>query len=110
MLNLSISPPLVRHTSRAKRSTFQEADMARQHTSSQRPKSIVRAALVGLGLVLLFGKLDGPAPQLTNLLGTAARETLELLPSLVPAAWQALEAYAFDHLRFSPCPLEMLIS
>lgn len=68
------------------------------------------AALVGLGLVFLFGKLDVPAAQLTNLLGTAAREALELLPHFLPAAWQALQAYAFDHLRFSPCPLQMLIS
>src|ERR1700686_874685 len=59
--------------------TAQEADMARQHTSSQALKAIVGAALVGLGLVILFGKLDGPAVQLTNLLAAAAREALELL-------------------------------
>jgi hypothetical protein len=44
---------------------------------------------------------------MTNLLGAAARTTLELL---VPAAWQALQAYAFDHQGFSPCPLHMLLS
>jgi hypothetical protein len=42
-------------------------------------KAIVGAALVGLGFVILFGKLDGPATQLTNLLAAAAREALELL-------------------------------
>lgn len=85
--------------------------MARQHTSSRSFQSIAGAVLVGLGLVILFGKLDEPAaPLMTNLLGTAARETLELLPSFVPAAWQALQAYALDHLRFSPCPLQMLVS
>ena len=40
--------------------------------------SIVGAALVGLGLDVLFGKLDGPAAQWANLADTAARETLGL--------------------------------
>src|SRR6266550_1617751 len=40
--------------------------------------SVVAAALVGLGLDVLFGKLDEPAAQLANLAGTAARETLGL--------------------------------
>ena len=62
--------------------------MAKQRTTSQSLKSIAGAAVVGLGLVILFGRLDGPATQLTNLVGTAARGTLELLPYFVPAAWQ----------------------
>jgi len=84
--------------------------MARQHKFPQSLKSIVGAALVGLGLIILFGKLDGPAAQLTNLLGVAARETLELLPPFVPAAWQALQTYAFDQRPFSPCAVQMLVS
>ena len=84
--------------------------MATQQTSLQTLKSILGAALVGLGLVILFGKLDGPAVPLTNLLAAAAREALELLPSIVPAAWQALQAHAFNHLAPSPCPLQMLVS
>jgi len=40
--------------------------------------SAVAAALVGPVLDVLFGKLDGPAAQLANLAGTAARETLGL--------------------------------
>jgi len=35
--------------------------MARQHTTPQSLISIVEAALIALGLVILFGKLDGPA-------------------------------------------------
>jgi hypothetical protein len=84
--------------------------MARQHTTSQSRKSIVGAAVVGLGLLILFGKLDGPAAQVTNLLGTAAREALGLLPTVVPAAWQALQVYTFDHQGFSLCALQMLAS
>ena len=81
--------------------------MARQHKSTQRLRSIAGAAVIGLGLVLLFGKIDGPAAQLTHLLGTAGSGALDLLPYFVPVA---LQAYAFDHLRFSPCALHMLVS
>ncbi len=85
--------------------------MARRHPTSHRLISIVGAAVVSLGLVILFGKVDGPAARLmTNLLGAAARTTLELLLSLVPSAWQVLQAYAFDHQQLSLCPLQMLVS
>ena len=85
--------------------------MARQHTTSQSLISIVGAALVPLPLVVLFEKLDGRAARLmTNLLCAAARTALELLLSLVPAAWQALQASAFDHQWFSLCPLQTLAS
>jgi hypothetical protein len=84
--------------------------MARQQKNSQILKSIVGAALVGLALVILIAKLDAPSALLTSLLGSGAREALELAPSTFPAAWQALKAYAFDHLQSSPCPLQMLVS
>jgi hypothetical protein len=82
--------------------------MEKRHTSSQ-IKSILGAALAGFGLVIVFRKLDGPALHLTDLLGVAVRETLELLLSFVPAACQALQAH-FDHREYSPCPLQMLVS
>ena len=51
--------------------------MARQRTTSQSLISIVPAALVALGLVILFGKLDEPAARLmTSFAGTAARTAL----------------------------------
>jgi hypothetical protein len=85
--------------------------MARQQTTSQGLISIVGAAPVALGLAILCGKLDGPATRLmTNLLGADARTVLELLRALVPAAWQALQPYAFDHQWSFPCPLRMLVA
>jgi hypothetical protein len=84
--------------------------MARQRTNSQNLKSIVGAAVIGLGLVILLVNLDGPATELTSFLGAAARGSLELLPCLVPAAWHALQVFAFDHFRVSPCPFEALLS
>ena len=83
--------------------------MARKHTTLKSLVSIVGAAVVALGLVILFGKLDGPATRLmTNLLGAAARTALELLLSHVPLAWQALQGYAFDHQGPSACPLQIV--
>src|SRR5260370_37000336 len=84
--------------------------MARQHKNSRALKSIMEAALAGLVLVFLFGKLDGPSVQLTTLLCVAESKALELLPSIVPAGWQALQAYAFDHQRSFACPLQTLVS
>ena len=74
--------------------------MARQQTTSLSLISIMGAALVALGLAILFGNLVGPAVPATT--------ALDLLLSLVPAAWRAFEAFAFDHQWFSPCPLQML--
>jgi hypothetical protein len=85
--------------------------MARQHTTSQRLISMVRPAVVSLGFVILFGTLNKPAARLmTNLLGAAARTALEFLLSVVPTAWQALQAYAFDYQWVSPCPFQLLVS
>jgi hypothetical protein len=84
--------------------------MARQRTTSRSVKSIAGAAVIGLGLVILFVQLDGPATALTSFLGAAARGTLELLPCFALAAWHALQVFAFDHFRLSPCPLETLLS
>jgi hypothetical protein len=82
--------------------------MAR-HTTSQTLISIVGAAVAGPGLVMV-GKLDGLACQWISLLGAIARQALMLLPSLLPTAWQVLQAYVFGHLPPSSSPLEMSVS
>jgi hypothetical protein len=84
--------------------------MARQRATSPSLKSIMGAALVGPGLVMAIGKLAGPACQLVSLLGAIARDALMLLPSLLPTAWQVLQAYVFGHPLLSSCPLEVLVS
>jgi hypothetical protein len=81
--------------------------MARQHTTPQNLVAIVEAALVSLGFVVLFAKLDGPAARwMPDVLSAAAKTALQLLLSLVPAAWHVLQAYAVDH----HCPLQLLVS
>ena len=82
--------------------------MANQHTTPQTTKRIVRAILIGLALVILVVSLDQSATQLTNHLGTVARDAIALLPSLVLTAWQASQPSA--HHEFSLCALQMLLS
>jgi hypothetical protein len=79
--------------------------MTKQHQFLSNLKSVVRAALIALGLAILFGKVDGPAAQLTNLLGTAACEVLKLMAYLLPAVWRA-----FGIQPATPCPVQMLAS
>jgi hypothetical protein len=84
--------------------------MARQRTRAQSLKSIAGAAVVCLGIFVVFGNLNRAVPQLSNLLCGAAGKVLGLLPSIIPGAWGALQDYAFDHHRLSECLLQMLLS
>ncbi len=84
--------------------------MGRQQATLQNVKSITAAALVGLGLAILVGKLGGPAAQVDSTLSCVARETVGLLPYVVPAVLGALRSYVFDHQGFSPCHLQILVS
>ncbi len=84
--------------------------MGRQQATLENLKSIAAVALVGLGLAILLGKLGGSAAQVDSILSCVARETMGLLPYIVPAAWRALQSYVFDHQGFSPCHLQMLVS
>ena len=107
--HLSISAGLVRHTNE-NRKGIREAVMARQHRTSGSLQSIAGGALVGLGLHIWFGNLQGVASQLTHLLGTSSGETLGLAPLVIVAAAQAGRVYASDHLGFFLEALRMLVS
>lgn len=83
--------------------------MAKQNTRFQSLKSIAGAAIAWLGVFGLFGNLDRAVSQFSNLLCGAVREGLGLMPSVAPVAWQAMQAYAFDH-HLLECLLQMLLS
>jgi hypothetical protein len=76
--------------------------MTRHHTPSQTLKSIAGSALVGPGLFILFGSLDGAVAQLSHLLSTRG-EGLGLLSSVILAA-------SFDHQRLLQGLLQVLVS
>src|SRR5260370_35581664 len=84
------------------RKAVREANMARQQATLQNGKSIAAAALVGLGLVILFGAEDGPTAQLDCILGPAAGPTVGLLPYTVPPALRTCQTLVFDHKGLCP--------
>ena len=84
--------------------------MTRQHKHSWCRKAIVGVAFAGLGIAVLLGSLELATAPLCHLLGAAAWGVLEVLPSVVPAALQGLQALAFDYERSLHCPLQMLTS
>src|SRR6266853_1421641 len=84
--------------------------MGRQQGTLENLKSIAAAAMIGLGLAILLGKLGSPAAQVDSIVSCVARETMGLLPYIVPAVWRALQSYVFDHQGFSPCHLQLLVS
>jgi|HubBroStandDraft_4_1064222.scaffolds.fasta_scaffold157235_2 hypothetical protein len=69
-----------------------------QHTFLERTKAITGAALIGLGIVILYRNLDQAVNQLSHL-GTP-KDLLGVLPAVVLTALQLLQAYASDHQRF----------
>jgi len=84
--------------------------MGRQQATLENIKSIAAAVMAGLGLLILLGKMAGPAAQVDSILSCAARETMGLVPYIVPSAWRALQSYVFDHQGFSPRHLQILVS
>ena len=84
--------------------------MARQRTTTQGLRTIVGVGLAGPGLAAAIGNVDGLACQLVGLLGAIARDTLILLPSLMPTAWEALQAHVLGHALLFSCVLELFVS
>ena len=80
------------------------------HRTSESLQSIAGGGLVGLGLHIGFGNLQGVASQLTHLLGASSGETLGLASSVIVAAAQAGRVYASDHQGFFLDVLRMLVS
>ncbi len=80
--------------------------MTRQHTYSRGRKVI--AALAGVTVFLV--SLDVATVELSHVLGTVACGLLGILPSLIPAALQALQAFALDYARSLQCSVQMLVS
>jgi hypothetical protein len=85
--------------------------MTHQRTLSRNPKSIAGAAFVVLGLLALFGNLDGAAAELSCPLATPAAEALGVLPSVIlSTASQALQILFLDHPRFLQDFFQTLVS
>lgn len=88
--------------------------MANRQTSTKDPtqglRSVLGAALLALGFVLLFGNLDALEASLSRIFGGPAPSGVEALPALVLATSHALQAYAFDHQGFLSVLEQILVS
>ena len=74
--------------------------MAQQKTTFRASRSIVGAALIGLGALVLFENVGSAVDGLRMLLGANGSEALGTLPAVVLAASRVLHLYAADHQRF----------
>ena len=84
--------------------------MSSQHKLSESVKSIAGAALIGVGLHILWGNLDKAATQVSHPLGASAADALGVLPSIAMAFSQVVQAYASNHQGFLLGVLRMLVS
>jgi hypothetical protein len=85
--------------------------MARQQTAFRSSKSIAGAALVGLGIFILYENLAEGVARLSHVLGANGSEALGVLPAVILAVARVLQAYTADHQRFLQGILEhMLVS
>jgi hypothetical protein len=98
--DLSISRSLVRHNSRAQENSSEESDMAARQTTFRSFKSIAGAALLGLGMFVLYENMTVAAARLSHVLGANGSKVLGILPAVVLAVSQTVQAYALDHQRF----------
>jgi hypothetical protein len=84
--------------------------MPNQHTTSRNFKSLARAMVIALVMILLAQSLDLPARHLLDFLTTAVQHTVVLLPSLALTAWQGrYPAAAFEQPRIAQCALHLLL-
>ena len=83
--------------------------MAHQLRTPQTIKPLVRAAVIALAIILLLSSFDQSEAQLSNYLGSVARDAIALLPSLALTAFQALRPHASAHHQSSLCSLQMLL-
>ncbi len=85
--------------------------MARQHENFQIPKSIVGAALAGLGFLILFRNLEGAVElgRFIRITGEKA-DSLGILAAASVVIQKGLQAYLFNHAEFLQTVCQVLVS
>jgi hypothetical protein len=85
--------------------------MAKQHENFQIPKSIVGAALAGLGFLILFRNLEGAVElgRFIRITGEKA-DSLGILAAASVVIQKGLQAYVFNHTEFLRAVYQVLIS
>jgi hypothetical protein len=83
--------------------------MAARQTSYRKWSSVAGAALIAIGLFLLFANLDATAAPVARDLGISS-EGPEVLPALGLAALHAVQSYTFNHDGFLSSLRQILLS
>ncbi|HEY7099147.1 MAG TPA: hypothetical protein VH437_20645 [Terriglobales bacterium] len=71
--------------------------MAKQTVLLESSKSLAGAALVGLGMFVLYQNLAGMVGSVNHVLGANSSEALGILPAAILAASQIIELHARNH-------------
>jgi hypothetical protein len=85
--------------------------MARQHAVVQNSKSVVGAALIGLGIFILLRNAAEAASLIRSLRMVAHdADSLGILTAAAMAIWRTLQAYLFNHAEFLRTVYQVLVS
>ena len=82
--------------------------MQNQHTIFGDSKSIARAIVIALVIIILAQGLDLPARQVLDFLTAVVQHMVVLLPSLALTAWQGFYPAAFEQPHISLCALDLV--
>ena len=80
--------------------------MTRRRTTFRSSKAIAGAALAGFGMFILYEHLAAAVAWLSHLLGANSSEALGVVPAVILAVSQVLQAHGGNHHRFLQAFLE----
>ena len=84
--------------------------MERQHIRTRILGIIAGTALAGAGIHIVLENLECAGGQLREVICGIAGVGLGILPSIVLAGWQAMQAYGLDYQRHLECLVQLLVS
>ena len=84
--------------------------MERQHVRTRILGIIAGTALAGAGIHILMEHLECAGGELKEVISGMVGVGLGILPSIVMAGWQAMQAYGLDYQRHLECLVQLLLS
>ena len=82
--------------------------MLNQHTTFRDSKSIARAIIIALVIIILAQGLDLPARAVLDFVTAVVQHSVVLLPSLALTAWQGWHPAGFEQPHISLCALDLV--
>ena len=84
--------------------------MERQHIRTRILGIIAGTALAGAGIHILLENLECAGGDLKEVICGMVGVGLGILPSIVLAGWQTMQAYGLDYQRHLECFVQLLLS